>query len=397
MLLLFWAYWWTLNFIEGRLVAGSWTWVPWWDFLGVDFYHNWHGARHWLAGGNPYAEQFGDPMGYFYGYMPVVLYVFAWTRLLELYPAVIAWTLASGAIFAAGAVACARVRRELGLTPIPLPLAVALVLFSTPVLFALERGNFDVLVLLMILLTVTSLCRVSARFAEPLGGACMGLAVFLKTYPLLVLPALLAFGRWRAMAWALAVCLVLGVGMFRDNLAGVRYQQTIAEGRMGYPGWFGHSISGAWKWTTRDTPAARVPGMVASAVMLAPLVAFVARRIRRAPQIDRERLLLPSLLFFTAAATAWTPIAMDYKLIFLPLAILSTWDHRDPWFVHVLVLPILLYFQPLKLPIAVWPLFAMKVAALVGAGLSLAAKVGMNQPAEGDDQLPLFAQPGRSR
>ena len=379
LLLLFWAYWWTLNLIEGRLVAAEWTWVPWWDFLGVDFYHNWLAVRHWLAGGNPFAEDFGDPLGYRLNYMPIVLYVFAWTRLLDIYPAVIVWTIAGIGIFIAAAIACVRVRRELGLTPVPVPLAVALVLFATPVLFALERGNYDVLVLLMILLSVGALRRTRARTGEPLAGAFMGLAVFLKTYPLLVLPVLLIFRRRRALVCAVGVCLLLGVGFFRGNLAGLRNQQAVAEGRHGYPGWFGHSISGAWKWTTRDTPAAHVPGMVASAVMLAPLLAFVALRIRRAPPVDRDRLLLPALLFLTAAASAWTPIAMDYKLIFLPLAILSTWDRRDPWFVHVMVLPVLLYFQPLKLPIDVWPLFAMKVAGLVGAGLSLAAKTATNQ------------------
>src|SRR4051794_27433921 len=37
VLLLAWGYWWALSFVEGRLVAAERTWVPWWDFLGLDF------------------------------------------------------------------------------------------------------------------------------------------------------------------------------------------------------------------------------------------------------------------------------------------------------------------------------------------------------------------------
>src|SRR5688572_23001560 len=70
LLLIGWAYWWGLSLTEGILVGGARTWVPYWDFLGVDLQHSYLAARHWLAGGNPYVEDFGDSIGQRFVYSP---------------------------------------------------------------------------------------------------------------------------------------------------------------------------------------------------------------------------------------------------------------------------------------------------------------------------------------
>src|SRR5437016_2435506 len=81
-LLALWVIWWGMSVRHNRLVGAWHTWVPAYTFLSLDFYANYHGARHWLAGGNPYVEQSGDPNGRLYGYPPAMLWFFAWCRWL---------------------------------------------------------------------------------------------------------------------------------------------------------------------------------------------------------------------------------------------------------------------------------------------------------------------------
>src|SRR5262245_43213274 len=61
-LLLVWGLWWSSSLRVDRLRAAQRTWVPSQSKLGVDFLNNYHAARHWLAGGNPYTEPIGDPL-----------------------------------------------------------------------------------------------------------------------------------------------------------------------------------------------------------------------------------------------------------------------------------------------------------------------------------------------
>src|SRR5262249_51350428 len=73
------ALWWVLGMESVRrahLLKKPQTWVPAHDFLFLDFYANYHSARHWLAGGNPYVEPTGDPAGRVWGYPPAMLWFF---------------------------------------------------------------------------------------------------------------------------------------------------------------------------------------------------------------------------------------------------------------------------------------------------------------------------------
>src|SRR5439155_18651406 len=122
--------------------------------------------RHWLAGGNPYLEQFGDPMHIPYNYAPIVLLIFAWTNWVDLVPAVIAWSAAVGAIIAGAAWFTARQRRGL-----PVTFAIAASLWCTASVFSMERGNCDALVVLLIMIAVVAL-RKQSLLAEVIVGVC---------------------------------------------------------------------------------------------------------------------------------------------------------------------------------------------------------------------------------
>src|SRR5436309_3131397 len=101
VLLLGWAFVWGLSVQRDRLAGGQRTWLrdtPVWKFLGLDFLSNYHAARHWLAGGNPYVEPFGDPLGRPICYPPVILYLFAWCHWLSPRAAVLTWMAALTAL-----------------------------------------------------------------------------------------------------------------------------------------------------------------------------------------------------------------------------------------------------------------------------------------------------------
>jgi hypothetical protein len=376
-LLLVWACWWALNLTDGLLVGGHLTWVLRWNFLGLDFYHNWLAVNHWLGGGNPYVDQFGDPLGQRWAYPPIVLWAFAWCGLLGDEAATRLWIACCAGLFAFEALACVRVRRELGLWRVPPPLAVAAVLLCTPVTFALERGQFDV-VPLVLLMGAAWAVRRGARWGDVAAGLAVAIAAYLKSYPLLVLPAFFLWRRPGVVAWAVAACAVIGVAFWSGNLAALRNQASLSADVEPFPFWYGHSLNGSWTYLTKGTALGGVPGALIAAALLLPLATWVAWPIRRTAGGPRrpadERLLLPSLLFFTAVTTFALPVSSDYKLIFLVCAALCVWDVRDPWPVHALLLPLMVYLQPFQFPLGAWPLLAIKTAGLVGIGVSLAHK-----------------------
>src|SRR6185437_13282096 len=61
LLLALWGAAWGLSLRQNRLAGARFTWVPAWHFLGLDFLNPCMAARHWVAGGDPYREPFGDP------------------------------------------------------------------------------------------------------------------------------------------------------------------------------------------------------------------------------------------------------------------------------------------------------------------------------------------------
>src|SRR5262249_8492188 len=59
LLLALWGRWWWVSWQKNRLWTRPDVWIPAYHFLGPDFQHNYHAARHWLMGGDPYQGHFG--------------------------------------------------------------------------------------------------------------------------------------------------------------------------------------------------------------------------------------------------------------------------------------------------------------------------------------------------
>ena len=169
VLLALWVGWWGMSWSKNRMVGGRHTSVPAWKWMGCDFDINYCATREWVSGSNPYqgyTKFFGILK---YDHPPIVLRLFSWCSLLPRQPALLVWLIALAGIATLGAVKCWRNRRELGLAEIPLPLVLVAFLFSYPVLFEMERGNWNMLALLGITLSVAALKRGTA-FADSVAG-----------------------------------------------------------------------------------------------------------------------------------------------------------------------------------------------------------------------------------
>jgi hypothetical protein len=374
--LAFWGVWWVDSVRADRLVGGQHTWIPVLPFLAGDFVHNVDPpSRFWVAGGDPYQD---TPMTFCYPYPPVVPRLFAWVGLLTPRTAMVVWLVALAAIAAAGTRACWSTRRELGLCEVPLPIALAAVLYSSPVLYALERGNVDLIILLAVLVALGLMRRRTAA-TEAVAGLVLAVASWSKLYPGLLALGLLALRRRRVLAAYAVAGGVIGVLSLPDLPRFLRNNRTMvgvfSAGPVGFVHPLEHSLTGCWRRLWEGTPLSRlagVPGGVVTLGVLLPLVLWISLRVSRCA--DRSRLAYPYLLWVLALATFVPPVANDYNLFFLPMAALAVWDRRDPVYVHMMMAPLLLWWQPLALPIDGRVLLAFKLTGLAAVGLSLAGR-----------------------
>ncbi len=221
------------------------------------------------AAGSPYPRLVGDPINPHYLPPPLTLYSFAWTTAFPPdyvvtdanhtpvlsdkipYPAraIAMWFVASVAMIW-GAVGWAiRVRSRLQLPPLPFVLVFALTLFTYPVIFELERGNFNVLVLLLIVLG--TLWRPVGRTrwaAEALTGLCAGLAAALKVFPLIMLPGLIVLRRYVAaivMVLTVAIVWLMTIKLMVHWTYLARYMASMQVASIPEPM---HSLSLCWHY-----------------------------------------------------------------------------------------------------------------------------------------------------
>jgi hypothetical protein len=354
-LLALWAVIWAISLREDRLVIGNYTYIPCVPHLGCDFDINYCTTHIWMAGGDPYRCIItGFP--YKYEHPPLVLLLFSWCTLIPHNIAGILWFSVQAVVFSLAVLACWRSRNELDLFPIPLPLLLAAILLSFPVLFEMERGNWNVLVLLFLILSAAAL-RGRSLWCDILAGAFAGLAAWIKIYPALFLLGLLALRRWRAAGFFAAAVLVIGLADVRGTMA---FAENIKESAKSitpdFEGSFipwSHTVSGSWllfcgnihqKWLEH------LPKTVGWGLLVFPLVLWVSYWIAKVP--NPSRLLYPYFLWLIASATYLPPIANDYSLFFLPLAALAVWDRRDKVFVHVLMVLMLIWWQPIWPPLS---------------------------------------------
>ncbi|HLJ95848.1 MAG TPA: glycosyltransferase family 87 protein [Gemmataceae bacterium] len=375
--LIAWGVWWTACLRQNHLIGAQRTWIPaWQESLGLDFLNNYHASRHWLAGGDVYREPFGDPMQRRFCYPPCVLPLFAWCAYGSPRTAVRIWTVSL--ILAAGfGVWCAcHSRRQLHLWPVPVPFALASMLFSAPFLFALERGNYDTAVVPLLILAACALTKRSG-VRDLAAGTCLAVAAGMKVYPAFVLFGLLPLRRYRALACSILVGSLILSFHFQDlpqfwaNVQDlIARQSPLALGGIAP---VVHTLSSCWPLLWRDTPWAilsRIPGTLAALGLLAPLVLLISYRIFHCP--SPRSLLLPYLLWLAAAATFLPPISIDYNLVFLPLACIAVWDRRDPVAVHLCMAFTLLWAQPIGVPIGPVLLLGFKYLTLAAVAVSLA-------------------------
>jgi hypothetical protein len=422
LLLLLVAFWGT-SFYRFRLVGDARVSFPAWWFMGLDLGHNYLGVKSWLSGVDPYRNDIGDPRGR-YSYPPIVLPIFAWCRLFSFKVASIIWTTCIAATIAWAAWVGEQTRRGNGLPRVPFVLSLAVVLWSMPTMFAMERGNGDALVLLAMVGMVFAWKRKPSFFADAIIGFCVALAAWVKVYPLVLLVVLVLARRWRAIPCGLVFIAVIGlvpyhatqgfliaskdaqaarsdsVGAAIDWLAG-RPMRTIRPDYAPIE-MASHSLTSYWPqlWRDLNVPSlAQIPGLIGAAACLAVVGAWVMWSFWRSRHRDRWVWLM--MLWLTTLATFWMPVSYDYNLFYLPLAICAVWDHRDGVIGYLLLATAAVWWQPLRLPAPMTPelLFFVKLSSLILAGWALVRR--LREPsvdAAGEGTIPLeIAGAGRAR
>jgi hypothetical protein len=370
------ALWWLASLHRGKLYAGARVWFPAYHFLGVDFLHNYYSARLWLAGGDPYQGVTGAPLPANFCYAPVVLPLFAWCGLLPQDTALTVWVgvLAAGVGLASWA--AWRLRLRLGLAELPLPLVAGCLLLSTPVVFAMERGNYDLLIVGLFVGAAAALARGSA-FGDITAGSCLAVAAWAKVYPGMAVLGLLALGRRRALVACLAAGLALGLADLTHTLDFLRNAHALS--RDATPSRYGvvhpsvHTLMGCWPlfWEqTRLKWLTHVPGWAVWLAVALPLGGWVSWQVCRAD--SSGALLFPYFCWLTTVGTFLPGVSNDYNLVYLPVAVLAVWDRRDPVWIHVLMAFLLLHWQPLQVGISAEMLFLFKCLGVVATGASLA-------------------------
>ena len=376
-LIVLWVGGWAASFRRDRLVLAPACWVEPLPMIAGDFLvHIDHVARLQARGIDPY-HKFDDWVCFMYPYPPMIARCFAWVVAFEPATAAVVWQGTLGLIVGVGGFAAVRARRELGLEPIPGALLIAAALFTTPVLFAVERGQSDPMII-PALLAAAGLLRRRGAWTEVGAGALLGLTAWLKYYPGLAVVALLGPVRPRALAAFVGVVALVGI-VDRDGVReSIRHGQQIqaAANAMVRPVHEAtHSLVENWqhvKFVRRSPVLRQIPGAVAAAVLLVPAVVVVARRVGRSPR--RDALLASYLLWLASAATFGLPYSNDYNLAPLPIAALMVWGRRDRWGVHLFILASVLWSQPFRLPLNGEVLLALKLAALYGVAASLVAR-----------------------
>ncbi len=394
LLLALWAYHWLASWKQNHLKHSPQPWLARYEFFGVDFQHNYFAARYWLNGGNPFREPFGDPVPPPHTrklvYPPIVIPVFAWCGLIDDPRAATGvWMLALVAFATAGGVAAWKARRRLGLSDVPLALALAVVLVNAPFAYALERGNYDLLIVPLALAAVWGLNKRQLA-GDVLAGACLALAVGLKAYPGVLAAGLIPLRRWRALACTLAFGAAFVAYRFDDLKVAAENLQELADDHdpekafataipnpeHRQPLQNTHSITASWYTTwahTKLAALARIPSAVASGLICCSMLVWIAVLVYRCP--NPTPALVPLFLWAVALGTFVPKVANDYSLVFLPMAAVAVWDRRDPPAVHAVLGFALVVLQPVAFQISPTVQFGAKVAAVLAVGWCLAARL----------------------
>jgi hypothetical protein len=369
------AFLWIASSHEDRLALGQ-TWIPALAFLEGDFkVHIEHVARLQAAGVDPY-HKLDDWVCGLYPYPPMIGRLFGWVVLFDPFTASRVWLGTLGVLLAIGGFAAWRTRRELGLDSIPLAMIVALVLFSSPAIFVMERGQCDPLIILP-MIAAAWLLRRNQGWADVMAGGLLGWTAWVKYYPGLAVVALIALGRRKGLAAFVVVAGLIGIVDFDGFRESVNHAKlTIIAMTMPdrYVHEMRHSLVENWELFSfvKNTWLVAIPGTVAAAILLLPAVFVVSRKV--AKSADPGAVLYPYLLWLAALATFGLPYAIDYNLAILPIATLAVWDRRDRWWVNLLILASVAWSQPFMLPINGQVVLCLKLGAIYAVGACIASR-----------------------
>ncbi|HMJ12876.1 MAG TPA: glycosyltransferase family 87 protein, partial [Polyangiaceae bacterium] len=370
-----WVAWWASSLFQHELLGGKYTWihVP---VFGADFYSQSDlAARLWAMGVDPYASR-----GHLFHYPPLVVWLFSWTPLFLPRAALTIWVVFCTLLIGAGVFVALRVRRALRLEAIPPSLAIAAVLFSFPVVFQLERANFDLWTLAAMLVAFPLFARRTPR-AEFLAGCLLAVGPWVKLYPGIMGIGLVATRRWRAVAGFIVGGILIPLAAPTDTMRSFETLSIAVERVKNvsvldpYVPW-SHSLSVAWLKVGQalaSTPFGKamlaVPGDAFAAAFVLGLGGWISFKLYRVR--GSEVVLYPHLLWLNALGSCVGAIANDYSLIFLPMAILAVTSWRDPWFVRVSMALLVLWWQPIDIGIPALPFLVIKMLGLIAVGVSI--------------------------
>ncbi|MBM4363207.1 MAG: DUF2029 domain-containing protein, partial [Deltaproteobacteria bacterium] len=304
------------------------------------------------------------------------------------------WIVANALVLVAATLAALRVREALGLPLPPRALALALVLWSFPVVFELERANFD-LITLFVVLAAAPLLRRGARVPDLLAGALLAVGPWVKLYPGVLGLLLVGLRRRWALAGFAAAGIAIGAATPRETIRSFEVLRIAVHRvhgstlKLPLSTWT-HSVTAALTKLAQAVPepALRTKllalplGALAVALVVASLVPLALRVFRHpAP----ERLYLPLACLLLAAGSTAPEIANDYSLAFLPIAAVAVVTTRDPLPVRALLAGGAIVLQPFALPIPAAAVLSLKLGALVGVGLAIGRRLAELPRAPGSD------------
>ncbi|HEX7669967.1 MAG TPA: glycosyltransferase 87 family protein [Polyangiaceae bacterium] len=372
--------WWQRALATGALPGADHTWLRQ-PALGVDFFTEPdYAARLWRGGIDPYENE-----RHLFHYPPIVIRLFLWTPYFTVGTALRIWMVVLAALIAIATALASRTRRLVGAGELPFVPLLALVLVSFPVVFQLERSNFDLIALAAILLAVPLLER-NTPLPEFLAGALLAFGPWVKIYPGLMLVAVAALRRFTALAGFVVGGVVIGAVTPAETLRSfevlriaISRAKTVSHD-VPFATW-SHSLSIAWLrigLAAEGTPLGKVlttiPGSVVAGLLVLLPLAWVCLRVFRAR--DASALTFPLLLWTVSLGSFVPEIANDYSLAFLPIAAASVIGKGDSLLVRALFVASLVALQPIALPIPGSVLLVPKVCCVLAVGLSIADRAG---------------------
>lgn len=289
--------------------------VPGAQSLGVHFFGDFFGVWKHSKDASPYLNPSIFYASNYFPFTHLLLKPLTWFS----YPVAAAIFL-GGSWVALGAIAWSRVPR--GVDRVRRALwAFALVALTYPVLFAIDRGNVELLMFLLMWLSL--LCMERARWL--LAAVPLAMAAAMKGTPLILAGIFLAKRQWGAAALSVGLTLLLTFvgflimdGSLKDNFDGLRdalkvfadtteggvaglEHSTTIRGLLevaGHEGWLPSSLADAWQVFA----GVALIGFSAAAVLL-PLALW-----------ERVAILVVAMILVP-------PTSFDYRLIHLLLAV----------------------------------------------------------------------------